>query len=154
MVARTEDLPDATLDPLHRLLGWRGSQVLIPILPVPHRPKGVAQEGKRLAPPIAHPGLLLVERQPHLGEPSTTLREHLRSPRATQDHLILGFEHLDDAGRFLAELRARLAKFQLELHPDKARLIEFGRFAVAHHQGRGGVTVQAFQAGTRVERMA
>ncbi|HVI85761.1 MAG TPA: hypothetical protein VNA86_10620, partial [bacterium] len=58
-------------------------------------------------------------------------------PRAT--HLIVGFERRGDAGRFRTELRARLAKFQLELHPDKTRLIEFGRFAVAHHRGRGGL---------------
>ena len=55
------------------------------------------------------------------------------------DDFIVGFERRGDAGRFLTELRARLAKFQLELHPDKTRLIEFGRFAVAHHRGRGGL---------------
>lgn len=56
------------------------------VLPVPHRPKDVAQKDKRLAPPSAHPSLLLIERQAHLGEPLATLREHLRSPRPTQDH--------------------------------------------------------------------
>jgi group II intron reverse transcriptase/maturase len=43
------------------------------------------------------------------------------------DDFIVGFEHQSDAGRFLEELRERLAKFSLELHPDKTRLIRFGR---------------------------
>src|SRR5713226_6748550 len=84
LVARSEDLSDAPLDPLHRLLGWRSPQVPMPILPVPQRPEGVAQKVERLAPPIAHPGLRLIERQTHLGEPPATLREHLRSPIPTQ----------------------------------------------------------------------
>jgi RNA-directed DNA polymerase len=41
-------------------------------------------------------------------------------------HHVLGFQHLDDADRFLTEFRERLAKFGLELHPDKTRRIEFG----------------------------
>ena len=43
------------------------------------------------------------------------------------DDFVLGFEHRIEAGRFLEELRERLAEFGLELHPDKTRLIEFGR---------------------------
>jgi len=53
------------------------------------------------------------------------------------DDFIVGFEHEDDARRFLADLRERFAKFGLELHPDKTRLIEFGRHAVAHRAARG-----------------
>ena len=45
------------------------------------------------------------------------------------DDLVVGFQHRTDAERFLKEFRERLAKFGLELHPDKTRLIEFGRFA-------------------------
>lgn len=45
------------------------------------------------------------------------------------DDYVAGFEHRDDAERFLADLRERLANFGLELHPEKTRLIEFGRFA-------------------------
>jgi RNA-directed DNA polymerase len=41
----------------------------------------------------------------------------------------VGFQHRDDAERFLADLRERFARFGLALHPDKTRLIEFGRFA-------------------------
>ena len=49
------------------------------------------------------------------------------------DDFIVGFEHRHEAERFLAELGERLAKFRLELHPDKTRLLAFGRFA---HQRR------------------
>jgi hypothetical protein len=51
--------------------------------------------------------------------------------------LIVGFEHERDARRFLAELGERFAKFGLELHPDKTRLIEFGRFAAQRRAARG-----------------
>lgn len=53
------------------------------------------------------------------------------------DDFVLGFERRDDAERFLEELRERLAKFGLELHPDKTRLIEFGRWAIAERLKRG-----------------
>ncbi len=55
--------------------------------------------------------------------------------RAT--HLVLGFEHEDDAARFLDALRDRLGAFALSLHPDKTRLIAFGRFAAADRDRRG-----------------
>ena len=45
------------------------------------------------------------------------------------DDTVLGFQHRADADRFLKEFRERLGKFGLELHPDKTRRIEFGRFA-------------------------
>jgi len=47
------------------------------------------------------------------------------------DDFVLGFEHHLDAQRFLKELRERLARFKLELHPEKTRLLRFGRFASA-----------------------
>jgi group II intron reverse transcriptase/maturase len=53
------------------------------------------------------------------------------------DDFIVGFQHRHEAERFLAELRERLARFDLELHPDKTRLIEFGRFAAERRQQRG-----------------
>ncbi len=53
------------------------------------------------------------------------------------DDFIVGFQHEQDARRFLAVLRPRLAKFGLELHPDKTRLIEFGRFAAQNRAARG-----------------
>src|ERR1039457_2362429 len=53
------------------------------------------------------------------------------------DDLALGFQHRTDAERFLREFKERLAKFGLELHPDKTRLIEFGRFAARDRRQRG-----------------
>jgi len=53
------------------------------------------------------------------------------------DDFIVGFQHRADAERFLNELRERFAKFGLELHPDKTRLIEFGRYAAENRQARG-----------------
>lgn len=53
------------------------------------------------------------------------------------DDFIVGFEHEQDAQRFLTELRERLAKFGLDLHPDKTRLIEFGRHAAQRRAARG-----------------
>jgi RNA-directed DNA polymerase len=53
------------------------------------------------------------------------------------DDFIVGFEHQEDAQRFLSELRERFAKFGLELHPDKTRLIEFGRHAAQRRAARG-----------------
>ena len=52
------------------------------------------------------------------------------------DDTIIGFEHQQDAERFLADLSARLAEFGLGLHPDKTRLIEFGRNAIANRRSR------------------
>jgi RNA-directed DNA polymerase len=53
------------------------------------------------------------------------------------DDVIVGFEHEDDARRFLGEMRARLEEFALSLHPEKTRLIEFGRHAAANRKQRG-----------------
>jgi group II intron reverse transcriptase/maturase len=53
------------------------------------------------------------------------------------DDIIVGFEHEADARRFLEEMRERLGKFALALHPEKTRLIEFGRFAAADRARRG-----------------
>ena len=53
------------------------------------------------------------------------------------DDLVVGFQHRTDAERFLGEFRERLVRFGLELHPDKTRLIEFGRFAARDRKRRG-----------------
>jgi group II intron reverse transcriptase/maturase len=53
------------------------------------------------------------------------------------DDFVVGFQHRDEAERFLAELGERFAKFGLELHPDKTRLIEFGRYAAKNRKDRG-----------------
>ena len=53
------------------------------------------------------------------------------------DDTVVGFQHRSDAERFLDELRERLKKFGLELHPQKTRIIEFGRFAARNRKARG-----------------
>jgi group II intron reverse transcriptase/maturase len=53
------------------------------------------------------------------------------------DDLVAGFEHEDDARRFLDALRERFGTFSLSLHPGKTRLIEFGRHAAAERKKRG-----------------
>jgi RNA-directed DNA polymerase len=53
------------------------------------------------------------------------------------DDLVVGFENRAEAERFLEEFRERLAKFGLELHAEKTRLIEFGRFAARDRKQRG-----------------
>jgi len=53
------------------------------------------------------------------------------------DDFTVGFAREADAQRFLADLRVRFAKFGLELHPDKTRLIEFGRYAAERRRARG-----------------
>jgi RNA-directed DNA polymerase len=53
------------------------------------------------------------------------------------DDIVVGFEHESDARRFWDAMRERLQKFSLSLHPDKTRLVEFGRFAAASRRRRG-----------------
>lgn len=53
------------------------------------------------------------------------------------DDFIAGFEHEADARRFLDTMRERLREFALSLHPEKTRLIEFGRFAAESRKRRG-----------------
>jgi RNA-directed DNA polymerase len=53
------------------------------------------------------------------------------------DDFIVGFQHESDTRRFLDEMRERLTKFALTLHPKKTRLIEFGRFAAERRKRRG-----------------
>ena len=53
------------------------------------------------------------------------------------DDIVLGFQHQAEADRFLEKLRERLGKFGLELHPDKTRRIEFGRYAEPNRERRG-----------------
>ena len=60
------------------------------------------------------------------------------------DDYAMGFQHRAEAERFLKELRERLQKFGLALHPDKTRLIEFGRFAVENRKRRGQSNPETF----------
>jgi group II intron reverse transcriptase/maturase len=53
------------------------------------------------------------------------------------DDILVGFQRKSDAERFRSELSERLGKFNLELHPEKTRLLEFGRFAAEDRAKRG-----------------
>jgi group II intron reverse transcriptase/maturase len=53
------------------------------------------------------------------------------------DDFVVGFEHQQDAEQFHHELAERFAKFKLKLHPEKTRVIEFGRFAAKQRKARG-----------------
>jgi RNA-directed DNA polymerase len=60
------------------------------------------------------------------------------------DDFIVGFEHREDAERFQVNLRERFATFALELHAEKTRLIEFGRFAAQNRKARGNGRPETF----------
>ena len=53
------------------------------------------------------------------------------------DDFVVGFQHKRDAERFLNAVKERFGSFGLDLHPDKTRLIEFGRLARENRQQRG-----------------
>ena len=53
------------------------------------------------------------------------------------DDAIVGFQNKADADQFRAELEERMNKFNLELHPEKTRLLEFGPFAIENRKRRG-----------------
>jgi group II intron reverse transcriptase/maturase len=71
--------------------------------------------------------------------------QHWRKTKATgdvivvrwADDFVVGFQHQSDAARFHKELAERFAKFQLRLHPEKTRVIEFGRYAAERRKRRG-----------------
>jgi len=60
------------------------------------------------------------------------------------DDFVLGFEHRADAEQCLAALRERFARFGLALHPEKTRLIEFGRWAIRDRRARGDGKPESF----------
>ena len=53
------------------------------------------------------------------------------------DDFVVGFQNLSEAERFLAELKERFRRFGLELHPEKTRILEFGRYAAERRKKRG-----------------
>lgn len=60
------------------------------------------------------------------------------------DDFVMGFQYKDDAERFLRDLHTRLETFHLKLHPEKTRLIEFGRFARRNRKARGEGKPESF----------
>ena len=61
------------------------------------------------------------------------------------DDIVVGFQRRDDARRFWDAMRERLQEFSLSLHPDKTRLIEFGRFAAQNCAKRGRSKPETFK---------
>jgi len=72
-----------------------------------------------------------------------TARGHVLMVRYADD-VVFGFQYRSDAESFLTEMRKRLARFSLELHAEKTRLIEFGRFAAETRQKRGACKPESF----------
>ena len=60
------------------------------------------------------------------------------------DEFVVGFEHREEAERFLGALKERMARYSLELHGEKTRLIEFGRNGAANREGRGEGKAERF----------
>ena len=79
--------------------------------------------------------------------------QHWRTHHATgdvivvryADDIVMGFQHRHDAERCLTAWRERLARFRLALHPDKTRLLEFGRYAASDRQRRGDGKPESFE---------
>jgi hypothetical protein len=63
------------------------------------------------------------------GDVHVRFREHLRGRFPWVTRLVICFQYRSDALRVQNALRNRLAKFGLELEPNKTKLVEFGRFA-------------------------
>ena len=61
------------------------------------------------------------------------------------DDTVVGFQHENDARRFRDAMRDRLREFSLSLHPEKTRLIEFGRFAAQNCKRRGRSKPETFK---------
>src|SRR5215475_14108360 len=73
-----------------------------------------------------------------MGKPAATDRRRLKSlSHPFTIDCIVGFQHKDAAEQFLSDLRERFHRFSLELHPEKTRLIAFGRWASERRQRRG-----------------
>ena len=62
------------------------------------------------------------------------------------DDTVVGFQHENDARRFRDAMRDRLREFSLSLHPEKTRLIEFGRFAAQNCKRRGRSKPETFSS--------
>ena len=60
------------------------------------------------------------------------------------DDFVACFQYKDDAEKFYHLLGARMAKFGLELAPEKTRILEFGRFAASNRSGRGAGKPETF----------
>jgi len=60
------------------------------------------------------------------------------------DDFVVGFEHQSQAEKFLTDLKERMLKFSLELHPEKTRILEFGPWAIKNRKTRGAGKPETF----------
>jgi RNA-directed DNA polymerase len=60
------------------------------------------------------------------------------------DDIVVGFQYQKDAERFLAAMRERLGQFDLELHPEKTRLLAFGKYATSYRRQQGERKAETF----------
>ena len=109
---------------------------------------GVLEQGKRIETEVGTPQGAVISpllANLYLHYVFDLWVEHWRKKEASGDVIIvryaddfvMGFQHRDEAERFLEQLRERLRKFGLELHPDKTRLLEFGSYATERRNKRG-----------------
>ena len=61
------------------------------------------------------------------------------------DDVVVGFQYRQDAEQYLRDVRGRMAKYGLELHPEKTRIVEFGRFAERDRKKRGERRPETFE---------
>lgn len=109
---------------------------------------GVIEDGKRIASDRGTPQGAVISpllANIYLHYVFDTWAHHWRKHHARGDVImvryaddsVIGFQHEEEAGRFLEAMRERFAKFGLTLHPQKTRLIEFGRYAEQRRKKRG-----------------
>jgi len=78
-----------------------------------------------------------MQRNQHVRFGGGRLETQVKLCAGRRPHFVVGFEHHAEAEQFQEELKARLHQFNLELHADKTRLIEFGRSAAKNRAKRG-----------------
>jgi RNA-directed DNA polymerase len=80
-----------------------------------------------------------------MGKPAATARRSLKSlSHSFTLDFVAGFQHRHEAERFLAELHERFARFGLQLHADKTRIVEFVRYTEHNRRNRGAGKPETF----------
>ena len=109
---------------------------------------GVIEDGKRIPGEVGTPQGAVISpllANIYLHYVFDTWAHHWREQHARgsvimvryADDSVIGFQHEEEAGQFLQAMRERLAQFGLALHPQKTRLIEFGRYAEQRRKKKG-----------------
>ena len=96
-------------------------------------------QGGTISPVLANIFLHHVMDEWFVQEVRPRMRGHCFIVRFADD-FVIGFQREDDARRVMEVLPRRFAKYGLEIHPQKSRLLEFGRPARTQKRGRGAST--------------